>query len=378
VDDQQQPRWRPTGRQLLWTGRIVGVVALLFLLILLIRLGYAYRWTGFGQYKVNGEVQPYKTLWDWLGLLIVPVVLALGGYLFTRSENRRTRHEADRQRAQERELAEQRRQDDMLQAYLDGMSQLLTGERRPLHRAQVGDSLSTVARARTLTVLTRLDSERKQSVLQFLSEEGLIKKARPVVDLSGADLSEVDVRQLINLRGTNLNGVNLSRANLLMAILTEADVSGANLSEANLNGAYLNEVNLYWANLSEANLAGAILSRANAREADLSMADLNGATLLETDLRGANLSMATVSKANLSGADLSMADLSGVNFSKTFLSRWGNWRGANLSDAQGVTDNQLADAVRFLEGATMPNGQKYEEWLKSNGRGEDGENSGPT
>ena len=29
-----------------------------------------------------------------------------------------------------------------------------------------------------------------------------------------------------------------------------------------------------------------------------------------------------------------------------------------------------------LEGATMPNGQKYEDWLKSKDRGEDGKNDG--
>ena len=29
-------------------------------------------------------------------------------------------------------------------------------------------------------------------------------------------------------------------------------------------------------------------------------------------------------------------------------------------------------------GAVKPNGQKYEEWLKSKGRGEDGENGGPS
>ena len=54
------------------------------------------------------------TLWDWLDLLIIPFVLALGGYLFTRSENRSNR-----------EIADDRRQDDTLQAYLDGMSQVL-------------------------------------------------------------------------------------------------------------------------------------------------------------------------------------------------------------------------------------------------------------
>ena len=34
--------------------------------------------------------QPFEiTLWDWLDLLIMPVVLAIGEYLFTRSESRR-------------------------------------------------------------------------------------------------------------------------------------------------------------------------------------------------------------------------------------------------------------------------------------------------
>ena len=53
-------------------------------------------------------------------------------------------------------------------------------------------------------------------------------------------------------------------------------------------------------------------------------------------------------------------------------------RGANLSGADlegtNVTDAQLA-RCRTLKGATMPNGQKYEDWLKSKGSGEDGETS---
>ena len=31
-----------------------------------------------------------------------------------------------------------------------------------------------------------------------------------------------------------------------------------------------------------------------------------------------------------------------------------------------------------LEGATMPNGQKYEDWLKSGDHGDDGKHSGPS
>jgi hypothetical protein len=184
VDQQRQSRWRPTLPQVLWT---VGIVAVL---VVLIRIGYALQWTGFGQSKVAQDVRPGKTLWDWLKLLIVPAVLAIGGYLFTRSENRATQAAAER-----------RAQDEALQAYLDQMSAMLipNKDQPSLYKAYQGDSLSSVARARTLTVLPRLDGNRKARVVQFLYESGLITKDRPVLDLRGADL-----------RGANLGGAIIS------------------------------------------------------------------------------------------------------------------------------------------------------------------------
>jgi uncharacterized protein YjbI with pentapeptide repeats len=296
----------------LWTvGIVVALVVVAFIF-----LGYVgeWRWTGFVEDKGFSK----KTLWDWLDLLIVPVVLALGGYLFTRSENSRTQEIAEDQRNLDRNIADERRQDDMLQAYLNGVSQLLTDKDRPLHRAQLRDSLSTVARARTLTVLTRLDGKRKANVVQFLYESGLIPKGHVVVDLSEADLREAD------LRGANLMGANLRMADLRGADLREAILSGANLREAVLSGA-----DLRWAILSEAVLS----------EADLG-------------------------RANLMGANLRMADLMGANF----------------SNVVGVTNEELERQANFLHGATMPDSQKYEEWLKDQeGRtGEDRKNSGPS
>jgi hypothetical protein len=88
-------------------------------------------------------------------------------------------------------------------------------------------------------------------------------------------------------------------------------------------------------------------------QADLSNADLRGATLshanlFRADLRGAVLSYAHLNPADLSHADLSFAALSG----------------ADLSHAEGWTKKQLS-AANSLEGATMPNGQKYEDWIKA-------------
>jgi hypothetical protein len=77
-------------------------------------------------------------------------------------------------------------------------------------------------------------------------------------------------------------------------------------------------------------------------------------------LAAANLSLANLSDANLYLANLIEADLSD----------------ADLSDAVGLTDEQI-DAADFLDDATVPNGQRYEDWLKSKGHGEDRENTTP-
>jgi uncharacterized protein YjbI with pentapeptide repeats len=73
----------------------------------------------------------------------------------------------------------------------------------------------------------------------------------------------------------------------------------------------------------------------------------------DTDLSRANLEGADLSGANLSNANLSGANLSGANLS-----------GANLTDASGITNEELDQQAKSLKGATMPNGQQYEDWLK--------------
>ena len=133
------PDWRPTRGQVLWAIRIAIILVVLLGLLTLIGLPFGI------------------TLWEWVKLLMVPAVIAAGGIWFNRQ-----------QRQRELEIAEQRAQDEALQEYLEQMSQMLTDKERPLRRAQPGDDLSTVARARTLTVLTRLDDDRKGTVVRFL------------------------------------------------------------------------------------------------------------------------------------------------------------------------------------------------------------------
>jgi uncharacterized protein YjbI with pentapeptide repeats len=320
-----------------WDWMVTGLIAALVLWALIHAL-YWVPGAGFGGYvDGKGEWQRGKTLWDWLGLLIVPLALAGGAALFTWVTNRREQateearaqalREAEDRRA-ETELAavEKRAQTDReieldraraaaLQTYLDRTTALL---RDKWHESGGGFVEADIIRAQTLTVLRQLDGERKGLLLRFLYESGLIGKVRErkkgqkgLVDLSMAELI-----------GANLLGVDLRGAGLLKVILREAD----------LRRAWMNRADLRQTDLREANLAKAVLCRADLRGANLRGADLGGAYLL-----GANLFGATLLETNLLGADLSEANLLGTT----------------------VTDEQLAQ-VKSLAGATMPDGTKHE------------------
>jgi uncharacterized protein YjbI with pentapeptide repeats len=264
-----------------------------------------------------------KTLWNWLELLIVPAVIAGGGIWFNRQQQERQREDNRQQQERELDLAERRSQDEALQTYLDGMSQLLTDKDRPLHRARPGDSLSTVARARTLTVLTKLDGGRKGILLRFLYESGLLNKDTPVFtisggDLSGADLTGAGLRDatlppplfgsgtpphrgstfvLLKLNGANLSGANLNNAKLVHVLLREANLSLAHLNDAVLEHTWLDKADMTSANLNYAKLTWCVLQRANLSGAQFNFADLRDAILVE-----ANLDTASLIEADLSGS----------------------------------------------------------------------------
>jgi uncharacterized protein YjbI with pentapeptide repeats len=264
------------------------------------------------------------TVRNWLELLVVPLVLLGIGLLFQiqQMEVEQRRLEAAQH------IEEQRAQDEALQTYLEQMGQMLLDKDRPLRQSKEGDEVQLLARARTVTILRRLDSARNRDILQFLREARLVPSNR-------YDIQE----HIVKLDASNLSEANLKGANLDSFSLQGTDLSGADLRDAYLAWSFLHNAKLNGANLRGANLHGD--PDQSGDDADLSDADLSDANLSEADLSYDNLS-----SANLQGANLTDAVL----------------RGANLSNAK-VTSEQLAEA-KSLEGATMPDDQKYEDWLK--------------
>lgn len=296
------------------------------------------RASGFGGYYAPaGEFHSAKTLWDWLDLLIVPAVLAVGGALFTWTQ-RKTDREAEKRRAEtQRDLAAERERENALHAYLDKMTELML--EKDLRSSKKVDGVRYIARARTLTTLHRLDGMRKGVLLQFLCDSGLINKE--VTD--SGEVGEPPVYLFeADLRGANLTRARLNGANLAFADLRGADLRWADLSKADLTGA----------RLQGADMRRAVLVETDLHEADLSKTDLRrtilrDANLQEALLNGANLQATGLIRANLRSADLNGADLRGAKLGE-----------ANLHGAL-VTSEQLGRA-RLLARATMPDGTQHE------------------
>jgi Pentapeptide repeats (8 copies) len=177
---------------------------------------------------------------DWLAILIIPLLLAVIGAGVAAWFNAQ-------QDERQREIDEQRAQDAALQAYLDQMNQWL------LEKKLSDPKVQTLARARTLTVLKRLNSSRKTEVMGFLEEASLIQSEDgrdPTISLEDSSLAGVD------LKGATLDGAWLSGANLSNADLSYTSMRGTTLIEANLSNTDLSEADLPIANLGLPRLHG--------------------------------------------------------------------------------------------------------------------------
>jgi uncharacterized protein YjbI with pentapeptide repeats len=278
-----------------------------------------------------------KTVWDWLDLLLVPLVLGivaagLTAWFNAQQEARQNDIEEQRARA-ERELAEQRAEDEVLQTYLDQMGTLLI--EKDLRGSKEGSEVRTLARARTLTATGRLSAGRKRVLIRFLYEANLIDRTHPIIALDGANLQDINLRGVnlsggpfllethlgrdgrisiggpksklsIGSDGVDLSGADISRAKLANAVLIGADLSGVRLSYANLRHALIGSTNS-----RSTDLTGAFLENADLTGAFLDNTDLSGAILVRSHLRNSYLTESILRDTNFSGTDLSNAYLLG-------------------------------------------------------------------
>ena len=300
------------------------------------------------------------TLWDWAELLIVPAAIAAAGLWFNAQQRERELQASDQVARIDREIADQRRQDDMLQAYLDQMGALLLDRDRPLRESEEGDEVRILAQARTKTVLSQLDGRRKTELIVFLLDAGLVRerigenlepRRRPIINFHEADLRG------INLPRYGLDGINMTAADLRGVDLRASEFVGTSLSGANLDGAILVDADLAGVNLTGASLRGAELAGADLYKTELSSADLTNADLSGADVTGANMRWATLVGTNLTGVVFYTEEPSAHFDPGEARLDSADMRNANLTGAK-ILPEQLGQ-VRSSERVTMPDGSVH-------------------
>jgi hypothetical protein len=238
--------WQKIRRWLFIVLGCIGVcVVLLALVYGVIRFGWG--WTGFtggySQETVKGTTEDKvylssKTLWDWMQLLLVPIMLAIGGFWLNHLQKSREERTVAQREKTDREIAADNQREVALQAYIDKIGELLLREH--LGELPGNPQVENIARARTVTVLRILDPDRRASLLQFLERAHILR---------------------ICIEGILIR-IDLHEANLVALDLSKFYFTGANLFNANLSGASLNGVNLSGANFGGADLSGTDLTRA--------------------------------------------------------------------------------------------------------------------
>jgi uncharacterized protein YjbI with pentapeptide repeats len=277
---------------LIITATLVGLIAVIVISNIRHRLGYDWH---------EGTGFEGKTLWDWLDLLFIPVVLALGVYFFNRSERRNELEIAARARETDREIAVDRQRETMLQAYLDKMAKLLLENSLLDTKDTEHSAVRDVAGVQTITTLRILDVDRKNIVFQFLRDSGLADFVLIGASLNFADLSTTDMSK-INLNNAFLMGADLSHSrlteiNLNKAMMSQADLSASIMFDAFLSGTHLDNANLRRTILYGANLTNALLVATDLEEASLKNAVLDNALIEHCNLKGAKVTEEQLEKA---------------------------------------------------------------------------------
>jgi hypothetical protein len=190
------------------------------------------KWTGFQE----------KTLWDWLDLLLVPLILGIGIATIETMESRRVDYN----------LTERYKQ-EMLRDYFRNIHALVFNKQNmtTLKNAERYDPQRELLGSQTLTTLEVLeeDTTRKSQIIRFIGNSSLSR----FIPLRRANLADTNLSH-VDLTGADLRLTNLKRANLTGANLCRADLSGAKIQQADLTDAKYNNETVMPEELSESQL----------------------------------------------------------------------------------------------------------------------------
>jgi len=189
-------------------------------------------------------------------------------------------------RDQDRQLAATIQMDSVLNRFFQEMSELILEKNINFTDETMR---KTFVRPKILATLRQLDPARKSSIIKYLYDSMLLSGDNNSLDLSGADLSNIDLGYSFRFKGKfaerifptmsmhplslpNVRLVNASFANLY---LSWSNFERSDLTGANFHGASLVNAIFHQTNLSFTNFTDAVTVLVDFEEADLTGSNLN-------------------------------------------------------------------------------------------------------
>ncbi|MDS1139753.1 DUF2169 domain-containing protein [Pusillimonas sp. SM2304] len=174
------------------------------------------------------------------------------------------------------------------------------------------------------------------------------------LDLSGVELSQVDLRQAVLTR-CNLQGAQLDSANLTDAILTQCVLSAVRLESACLAGAQLDACHIQDSRLAGVDGSGARLHQCVLDGSELEASRWDDAQFVECSLAGARLKQACGLRTVFQHCAMPGIDASGSHFSKASFEQCAlDGARFNAATLAGSTLQACQAAHAQFDGASMP------------------------
>jgi uncharacterized protein YjbI with pentapeptide repeats len=241
-----------------------------------------FKWSGFQK----------KSFWDWLQLLIIPLMLALGAFYLNSTADFR-----------DYQIAQEQKHQEILTDYFSKMQDLIVETKKSKQTPGSKESNSeerlllefrTTAQALTLSVLEQLDGKRKGKVITYLAESQLITANND----NQSSLPEVENDNPSSLPEIKLNGANLKEIVLknvdLYSIIDMKNkdriINGIKINNANMERANLSKVNLFKSDLMGSNLENATLQNVNFAGSTMKSSRFINGQITDVDFTGVNLS----------------------------------------------------------------------------------------
>jgi uncharacterized protein YjbI with pentapeptide repeats len=193
---------------------------------------------------------------------------------------------ANQTRIQDLLIADNERWDILLATYIREISDLFAS----INFSSTDSNIAHIIRVKTIITLRQLDPIRKAHLIQFLYESRAILNHQNPIDMTNADLNNVDFSIALDnplKNQINFNQISFRGAMLINSSFSNRQLRGANFSFCLLTNANFENAHVFGTTFESASLRNVNFNNTYTAVVDFGGADLRGAIITDDQLHDA-------------------------------------------------------------------------------------------